>query len=56
MSYIVSITTQIKDPIALAAACVRLGLAQPTQGKAKLFNAEAAGLMLMELVNANGNC
>ena len=46
MSHIVNITTQIKDPIALVAACVRLGLAQPTQGKAKLFNAEAEGLIV----------
>ena len=46
MSHIVSIKTQIKDPHALAAACVRLGLSQPTQGKAQLFTSEASGLIV----------
>jgi hypothetical protein len=43
MSHIVSIRTQIKDPSALAAACVRLGLSQPAQGKDRLFVTEAKG-------------
>ena len=43
MSHVVSIKTQIKDPIALAAACTRLGLAPPVQGKATLFTSEATG-------------
>ncbi len=43
MSHIVTVRTQVRDPIALAAACVRLGLAQPTQGKVRLFAAEATG-------------
>ena len=46
MSHVVSIKTQIKDPIALAAACVRLGLEQPTQGKTKLFVTDAEGLIV----------
>ena len=46
MSHIVSLKTQIKDPNALAAACARLGLAQPTQGKARLFASEASGLIV----------
>lgn len=46
MSHIVSISTQIRDPIALAAACTRLGLSQPVQGKATLFTAEAEGLIV----------
>ena len=46
MSHVVNIKTQIKDPIALAAACVRLGLEAPTQGKAKLFVTEAQGLIV----------
>lgn len=46
MSHIVSIKTQIKDSIALAAACVRLELEQPTQGTAKLFSGEASGLLV----------
>jgi hypothetical protein len=43
MSHIVSINTQIKDPSALAAACARLGLAQPVQGTATLFTSQATG-------------
>ena len=46
MSHIVCIKTQIKDPHALAAAFVRLGLSQPTQGKAQLFTSEASGLIV----------
>ncbi|MGA2496816.1 MAG: DUF1257 domain-containing protein [Tepidisphaeraceae bacterium] len=46
MSHIVNIKTQIKDPHALAAACARLGLSQPTQGKAQLFAGEASGLIV----------
>ncbi len=43
MSHIVTIKTQIRDASALAAACSRLGLAAPTQGKARLFSSEAQG-------------
>ena len=43
MSHIVTIQTHIRDPIALSAACRRLGLAEPTQGTAKLFASEATG-------------
>ena len=43
MSHIVSIRTQIRDPAALAAACRRLGLAEPTQGTARLYAGEASG-------------
>lgn len=43
MSHIVTIRTQVRDPVALAAACARQGLSQPTQGKARLFVAEAEG-------------
>ena len=46
MSHIVSIKTEIRDPTALAAACRRLGLAEPLQGKAKLFTSEAEGLIV----------
>jgi len=42
----VSIKTEIRDPVALAAACRRLGLAEPVQGKAKLFTSEAEGLIV----------
>jgi len=46
MSHIVNIKTQIRDPVALAAACVRLGLEQPRQGTAKLFTSSATGLIV----------
>ncbi len=41
-----TITTQIKDPAALAAACRRLGLAEPVQGTAQLYANEATGLIV----------
>jgi hypothetical protein len=43
MSHIVSIQTEIRDPVALAAACERLRLPAPVQGTAKLFTTTAAG-------------
>jgi hypothetical protein len=46
MSHIVTIRTQIRDAAALAAACRRLGLAEPVQGTAQLFASEAAGLIV----------
>ena len=44
MSHIVQIQTQIKDAAAVRAACQRLGLAAPIQGKTKLFSGEVEGL------------
>src|SRR4051812_24575029 len=46
MSHIVNIKTKIRDPLALAAACKRLGLAEPVAGTARLFSAEASGLIV----------
>ena len=46
MSHIVTIKTQIRDPAALAAACQRLGLAQPTVGTARLYSWLATGLIV----------
>ena len=46
MSHIVTIKTQIRDPAALAAACRRLGLSEPTHGTAKLYSGEATGLVV----------
>ena len=46
MSHIVQIQAQIKDATAVRAACQRLGLAQPVQGKTQLFSAEATGLAI----------
>lgn len=46
MSHIVTIRTAVRDPVALAAACRRLGLAEPVTGTAKLFSSEATGLII----------
>ena len=46
MSHIVSIRTQVRDPIAVSAACGRLALAAPIQGTAKLFTSQASGLLV----------
>ena len=46
MSHIVSISTRMHDPLAVAAACHRLGLPAPTQGTATLFSGEVAGLLV----------
>ena len=44
MSHIVQIQTEIRDPVALAAACARLGLPKPMRRTVRLFSAEATGL------------
>jgi len=44
MSHIVTIKTEIRDPVAIAAACERLQLTAPVQRTVRLFNAEATGL------------
>jgi hypothetical protein len=46
MSHIVSVHTRIHDAAAIAAACKRLGLAEPVHGKAQLYSGEAEGLLL----------
>jgi hypothetical protein len=46
MSHIVQIKAEVRDPMAVAAACRRLGLPQPVQGTAKLFSGEAIGLLV----------
>ncbi len=46
MSHIVSIGTKVRDANAVAAACRRLGLADPTEGKARLYSGEASGLLV----------
>jgi hypothetical protein len=46
MSHIVTIQAKIKDPVALAAACVQLGVAVPTQGTAQLYSGQASGLVV----------
>jgi hypothetical protein len=46
LSHIVTIKTEVRDPIAVAAACRRLGLPEPVQGTARLFSGEATGLVV----------
>ena len=44
MSHIVQIKTEVKDAMAVAAACKRLGLAEPEQGKYQVFSVTREGL------------
>lgn len=44
MSHIVQIQTEVRDPVAVAAACHRLKLPEPVQDTFKLFSSEATGL------------
>jgi hypothetical protein len=46
MSHIVTVRTEVRDPLAVAAACRRLALPEPVRGTAKLFSGEAAGLLV----------
>jgi len=46
MSHVVSIQTKVRDPVAVVAACQRLGLAAPVQGTARLYSGEATGLLV----------
>src|SRR5271166_4063304 len=46
MSHVVRIQTKVHDPRAVAAACQRLNLPAPVQGKAQLFSGEATGLIV----------
>lgn len=44
MSHIVTIKTEVRDERAVRAACQRLCLPAPIEGKTKLFSGEASGL------------
>ena len=44
MSHIVQIKTHIKDRVAVAAACLRLGLAEPVEETVRLFSSQVKGL------------
>ena len=44
MSHIVTVKTEVRDAAAVRAACARLKLPQPVQGKTQLFSGEAEGL------------
>ena len=46
MSHIVQIHCEVRDPIAVQAACQRLGLATPVHGTARLFTSQATGLLV----------
>jgi hypothetical protein len=46
MSHIVTIQTKVRDPAAVAAACVRMNLPAPAAGTAKLFGGEVTGLLV----------
>ena len=46
MSHVACINTEVRDPLAVAAACRRLQLPEPTFGTARLFNAEVTGLLV----------
>jgi hypothetical protein len=46
VSHIVSIQTEVRDPVAVAGACRRLGLSEPVHGTASLFSGEATGLLV----------
>lgn len=46
MSHIVNIKTRVTDIPSIAAACQRLKLAPPIQGKAQLFSGEAQGTIV----------
>jgi hypothetical protein len=44
MSHVVQIQTQVRDAAAARTACKRLGLAEPVQGKTRLFSGEVEGM------------
>ena len=44
MSHVVTIETEVRDARAVASACRRLGLPEPTAGTVQLFSGEATGL------------
>ncbi|HEY2157665.1 MAG TPA: hypothetical protein VGH33_18695 [Isosphaeraceae bacterium] len=46
MSHIVTIDAEARDPASVAAACRRLCLPEPAVGTARLFEGEAAGLLV----------
>lgn len=46
MSHIVTVATQVRDTGAVVAACKRLGLPEPIQGTAQLYEGEATGLLI----------
>ena len=43
MSHVVQIQTEIRDPVAIRAACDRLSLPEPVFGQTKLYSSTAVG-------------
>ena len=43
MSHVVQIQTEVRDPVAIRAACGRLSLEEPVFGEAKLFGRSVTG-------------
>jgi hypothetical protein len=46
MSHIVEVRTACRDPVAVVAACRRLGLPEPVRGTATLYSGQAEGLLV----------
>jgi hypothetical protein len=46
LSHIVTVSTEVRDPTAVAAACRRLALPEPVAGTAQLYSGEATGLLV----------
>jgi hypothetical protein len=46
LSHIVTIQAEVRDPVAIAAACRRLGLPEPVPGTAQLFSGQATGWLV----------
>jgi hypothetical protein len=44
LSHIVTLKTEVRDGLAVRAACQRLGLSEPVQGKTRLFSSEVEGV------------
>jgi hypothetical protein len=49
LSHIVQIQTQVRDPLAVRAACKRLGLAEPVHGSFELFAGQKATGLAVQL-------
>src|ERR1035437_2500052 len=43
ISHVVTIKAEVRDPVALAAACARLGLKAPVHGTTRLYSSQATG-------------
>jgi hypothetical protein len=46
MSHLVTIRTEARDPIALSAACRRIGVSEPDRETVQLFGGQIAGLAI----------